>query len=127
MDSQLYRCLYQCSSTGKCVSYTWVEDVVIPVIAVVTSADPAGACNPTSITAPTFEATHNCLASALSVIPTASRSDRSGLCKNTNVDSQLYRCLYQCSSTGKCKLYMGRRCSYSGNRRCDGFRPGRSM
>ncbi|MBK9735430.1 MAG: hypothetical protein IPO92_10840 [Saprospiraceae bacterium] len=52
------------------VSYTWVEDVVIPVIAVVTSADPAGACNPTSITAPTFEATDNCLASALSVIPT---------------------------------------------------------
>ncbi|MBK9735419.1 MAG: hypothetical protein IPO92_10785 [Saprospiraceae bacterium] len=29
-----------------------------------------GACNPTSITAPTFEATDNCLASALSVIPT---------------------------------------------------------
>ncbi|MBK9735428.1 MAG: hypothetical protein IPO92_10830 [Saprospiraceae bacterium] len=39
------------------VTYTWVEDVVIPVIAVVTSADPAGACNPTSITAPTFGTT----------------------------------------------------------------------
>ncbi|MBK8671151.1 MAG: hypothetical protein IPN89_17590 [Saprospiraceae bacterium] len=52
------------------VTYTWVEDVVIPVISVVTSADPAGTCNPSSIVAPTFEATDNCLASAVSVTPT---------------------------------------------------------
>ncbi|MBK8671133.1 MAG: hypothetical protein IPN89_17500 [Saprospiraceae bacterium] len=52
------------------VTYTWVEDEVIPVISVVTSADPAGTCNPSSIVAPTFEATDNCLASAVSVTPT---------------------------------------------------------
>ncbi|MBK8671144.1 MAG: hypothetical protein IPN89_17555 [Saprospiraceae bacterium] len=40
------------------------------VISVVTSADPAGTCNPSSIVAPTFEATDNCLASAVSVTPT---------------------------------------------------------
>ncbi|MBK8671142.1 MAG: hypothetical protein IPN89_17545 [Saprospiraceae bacterium] len=80
------------------VTYTWVEDVVIPVISVVTSADPAGTCNPSSIVAPTFEATDNCLASAVSVTPTTA-GPTGPMRKNTNMDSQLYRCVYQCSST----------------------------
>ncbi|MBK9735422.1 MAG: hypothetical protein IPO92_10800 [Saprospiraceae bacterium] len=48
MDSQLTDACTN-AAVPVSVSYTWVEDVVIPVIAVVTSADPAGACNPTSI------------------------------------------------------------------------------
>ncbi|MBK8671132.1 MAG: hypothetical protein IPN89_17495 [Saprospiraceae bacterium] len=64
MDGQLYRCVYQCSGTAVSITYTWVEDAVIPAISVVTSADPAGTCNPASIVAPTFELTDNCLAAA---------------------------------------------------------------
>ncbi|MBK8671148.1 MAG: hypothetical protein IPN89_17575 [Saprospiraceae bacterium] len=57
-----------------------------------TSADPAGTCNPASIVAPTFEATDNCLASAVSVTPTTA-GPTGPMCKNTNMDSQLYRCI----------------------------------
>ena len=41
------------------VTYTWTEDTEKPVIAVVASSNPNGACNPT-ITAPTFKVNDNC-------------------------------------------------------------------
>ena len=41
------------------ITYTWTVDTQVPVISVVTSSNPAGACNPT-ITAPTFKVTDNC-------------------------------------------------------------------
>jgi HYR domain len=50
------------------VTYTWKEDVEIPVIATTATSGDLG-CNPT-VTAPTFTATDNCLAAAVSVTPT---------------------------------------------------------
>ncbi len=57
-----------CGNAAEAVSvtYTWTVDTTAPEIVILSSNDPAGACNPT-IEPPTFTATDNCLAAEVSV------------------------------------------------------------
>ncbi|MBK8349706.1 MAG: hypothetical protein IPL08_19635 [Saprospiraceae bacterium] len=55
-------------ATQVSIQYTWVEDMTAPVIAVATSADPAGACNPGPITPPTFTLTEACTPAKIDVV-----------------------------------------------------------
>ncbi len=62
----------------KSVTYTWTEDLEIPVITQLTGAEDGTyfGCNP--VVAPTFKATDNCLDVSVSVLPTTTGPSHNG-------------------------------------------------